>query len=398
MAGRTGSKEKIMIPPRLIVLALFALPTAAAAEVFSEPGFAQRCAADGRRLWGVSLCAPVVVVDPRSGSFRTSEPAPGPLPTVRANTAFDWRGRKWIMLLEPLPADPTERAAILYHEAFHVHQDALGLPAGDTVAGHLDDMMARYLMRLEWRALAAALQSRGRVGRDHVAQALAFRARRLAGRADAAELERRQMRHEGLAAYTGAMLSGAPLRQALAALESVARNPTYGRSFAYASGPAWGMLLDRLRPGWRRALNGGRDLPDMVPLAPGRIAEADRYGGSAILAEESEAASRRARALSLALEATSPRRALTLPLSAMQMNFDPNSVTSAPDGSTLYGRITISDRWGRIQTDGTPLRIAPDYSAAYAAWPLPERALELAEGWSVEPVPEGGARLVPPRP
>jgi hypothetical protein len=362
--------------------------------IFQEPGFTTRCDADGKRLWGVSLCAPIVVVDQATGQFRTSEPAPGPLPAIRANTGFAWGGRQWIMLIAPLPKDPAQRLDLIYHEAFHVHQQEIGLPPNNAVAGHLDEMRSRYLIRMEWNALAAALRAPSAAPRrKHIAQALAFRAQRLADRADAADTERQQMRHEGLAAYTGAVLSGAPVKRALRALEAGALNPSYGRSFAYASAPAWGLLLDSVRPGWRRELGSGKDLPDMVPFAAASIAQADLYDGGRILAEESAAAAKREAERRIAADATAPERALRLPLLAMHMDFDPNRVWKGKDGSTYYGRITVTDRWGRISVEGTPFRIAPDFSAAYVAWPLPEGALKPADGWTVEKGRAGGARL-----
>jgi hypothetical protein len=199
-----------------------------------------------------------------------------------------------------------------------------------------------------------------------------------------------------LASYTGAALSGAPTRMALAALEAGPDKSSFARSFAYASGPAWGLLLDRLRPGWRRELGAGKDLPDMIPLHPAAIALPDRYGGSAVIGEESFVATRNEAALRAALAATAPARALMLPLAQMQMDFDPGRVSTAPDGSQLYDRITLGDRWGSIKVDGWPLRIAPDYSAAFVPWPLVEGALQLSPGWTIEAHENGGAKLIPP--
>ena len=377
----------------LLIAAALASATSSTAEL--DP-FLGSCAAQGMRLWQRSLCAPVVIVDPATGRYRSSQPAPAePLPAMRANTAFKWGGADWIMVLEPLPPDPVELASLLFHEAWHVRQAQLGFPANSAVAAHLDDATNRYLIRLEWAALARALQARGAGGRAHAAQALAFRKQRLARDPKAADAERDQMRHEGVAAYTGAALSGASQRLALEALKSGARRPALGRSFAYASGPAWGLLLDRHRPDWRR-LKTKLDLPEMMPLEAAAAARADDYGGTAILAEETLAAAERARRIKAAMAATAPARALRLPLAQMSMDFDPNRVSSGPDGSSLYEKINLGDRWGRIRIDGTPLRIAPDFTAAFAPWPLPSGALELAKGWRVEEQAGAGAALVPP--
>ncbi len=316
------------------------------------------------------------------------------MPAARANTAISWGGQPWIMVIEPLPSDAAERASLLFHEAWHVHQDVLGYPSNNAVAAHLDDPVARYLIRLEWAALEQALSSHGASQHRHIAQALAFRKRRLAKRPEAAEAERQQMRHEGVAAYTGTALSGEPERLALAVLRSGAERAALGRSFAYVSGPAWGLLLDRHAPGWRRS-GEKADLPDMLPVAPAEIARPDAYGGTEILSDETLAGFERARRIREAMEATSEFRGLRLPLEQIRMDFDPDRVSTGPDGSTIYHKITLGDRWGRVQLEGIGVRVLSDFTAAFAPWPLPDGALNLAPGWRVEERAKGGAAVVP---
>jgi hypothetical protein len=315
---------------------------------------------------------------------------------MRANTSFEWSGETWLMLLSPLPDDPVARAALAFHEAFHVHQRELGLPPNTAVAPHLETAASRELIRLEWNALTQALQGKGEAAAEHVRQALAFRAQRLAFDPAFAVAEREQMLHEGLAAYTGAALSGAPTRVALEELRGGAARTGLARTFAYVSGPAWGLVLDELQPGWRKGLGTGVDLPDLLKLAPATATHPEQYGGAAIHAEESAAEAVRQATLQRLLAATDPARSLRLPLAQMGMDFDPNRVTPAPDGSTIYEKMTLRDKWGSVRVDGQALRIAPDFSAAWVQWPLPSPAgLELAPGWKVV-VENGVARLEPP--
>lgn len=83
----------------------------------------------------------------------------GKWPTEKniANTAMDWAGTKWTMLVWPLPDDPTERGSMLAHESFHRIQPDLGLSAGDPSNGHLSETEARIWLQMEWRALSRAL-------------------------------------------------------------------------------------------------------------------------------------------------------------------------------------------------------------------------------------------------
>ena len=77
----------------LFLLVLLGAATAANAQV--QPQLAQRyfeeatklCERDAGRLWGVSLCGPMVIVDQATGTRATSQPEPeGPPPRPRKNT------------------------------------------------------------------------------------------------------------------------------------------------------------------------------------------------------------------------------------------------------------------------------------------------------------------------
>jgi hypothetical protein len=385
----------------VLAFAMALTPGIAAAgdeSFYGTHDFLTRCESAGKALWGISLCAPVVVADPSNVIPPwTSRDAPGPLPPMRANTSFDWQGETWLMLLSPLPDDAVARAALAFHEAFHVHQRELGLPPNTAVAPHLETAAARVSIRLEWNALAQALQSKGKVREGHVRQALAFRAQRLAGNAAFTVAEREQMLHEGLAAYTGTALSGAPVRVALEELRGGATRSGLARTFAYVSGPAWGLLLDELRPGWRKGLGTSTDLPDLLRLAPAATPNPEAYGGAAIQAQETAAAATRQATLDRLVAATDPARSLRLPLAKIGMDFDPNRVTPAPDGSTIYEKMTLRDAWGSVRVDGQALRIASDFSTAWVQWPLPvPGSLELAPGWKLVDDSDGAAHLQSP--
>jgi hypothetical protein len=83
----------------LIALLLIGLPGATtAAEAQGQPELARRyfeeatrlCERDAGRLWGVSLCGPMVIFDQRSGTRATSRPEPeGPVPAFRVSRMPD---------------------------------------------------------------------------------------------------------------------------------------------------------------------------------------------------------------------------------------------------------------------------------------------------------------------
>ncbi|MBW8303345.1 MAG: hypothetical protein K0M78_05255, partial [Brevundimonas sp.] len=128
------------------------------------------CEADGGALWGVDLCTPILLVDPATRTIHAGQRGEsdalkpegalfvGALPdTVNiANTALEWDGVRWAMVMRPLPDEPTRRRALLAHESWHGVQERLGLPAASPTPEHLSTTESRVLMRLEWRGVWAA--------------------------------------------------------------------------------------------------------------------------------------------------------------------------------------------------------------------------------------------------
>lgn len=152
------------------------------------------CSRDHGQLWGVSLCGPIMFVDPQSryivantvdvnGILKVEGNVfVGYLPKDQnvANTATEWSGVHWTQMLWPLPENPRQRDTLIAHELFHRFQDQLKLPkvsSGDNA--QLDTVDGRYYLQLEWRALARALETHTDADRRQAAKnALVFRAER----------------------------------------------------------------------------------------------------------------------------------------------------------------------------------------------------------------------------
>ena len=139
---------------------------------------------------------------------------------------------------------------------------------------HLDTLEGRVLMQLEWRALRRAIESSGSDRAAAIADALAFRRERRRLFPGAADNERRDEIREGLASYTGiAGWANSPAdaqRAAAAALAGDKSQLSFVGNFEGASGPAYGVLLDDLLPGWRRQVRSTSDLGDMLASATNR--------------------------------------------------------------------------------------------------------------------------------
>ena len=121
----------------LFLLVLLGAATAAEAQV--KPELAKRyfeeatklCERDAGRLWGVSLCGPMVIYDPATGTRATSQPEPeGPPPRFPgfADGPVTWGGERWFAFpLSMLPANAADvRQQVMLHGLFHRIQPELG--------------------------------------------------------------------------------------------------------------------------------------------------------------------------------------------------------------------------------------------------------------------------------
>ena len=332
---------------------------------------------------------------------------------------MEWSGTGWTQLLWPVPSEPALLRVFLAHEMFHRIQPGLGLAGPEAGNRHLDTLEGRYLLQLEWRALARALMADAPdVRRGHISDALAFRheRRRLFPRAAAEEAALET--NEGLAEYTGARigLSRDEQRRAYAvyALSRFLDSPTFVRSFAYASGPAYGLLLDDADPDWRDKLaaDAGADLGLLLAAAgqtgadpPADLAAlAARYDadGSLRAAEEARDAERTARVAAWRA-ALVDGPVLVLPLANASFQFNPQTLAALDDVGTVYPTLRLADDWGELTVDGGAALVHADgRRAAVALVPGGDGVsgdgwqLALAPGWRIVPGEREGDSTVAP--
>ena len=386
------------------------IPLDRAQRTFAEAKLASE--EDGGKMWGRPLYGPMIFVDPQT-RFAVANQADGkgelkaeggvftgtlPTSVAIANTAVDWNGVKWTMVMWPAIGErATSQRALLLHECWHRIQDDLGLPATQGDNKHLDSLDGRFWFLLELRALAKALRNEDRPGA--INDALLFRAKRRALFPDAATNEHLLEANEALAEYTGFALRGTPDGESRLAfarrLDNVDRGTSFVRGFAYLTGPAYGLLLDALAPGWTRGLKASDDLSQLLAKAanvtPAGDADARAlaYGGAELrAAEEKREREQRARIAKFrALLVDGP--VIELPMnSSSRYSFDPNTVVPLGDAGTVHPTLSVSADWGTISTE-RGARIAPDFSAFF--FPAADRErLKLNEGWELTPGKRSG--------
>src|SRR5688572_24913811 len=326
------------------------------------------CERDGGRLWGVSICRPMVIGDARTQTFATSQPppdAPRPKLVGLLMGPIKWGDTMWAALTWDMVADQPARIrnGRFLHESFHIVQRQLGLLVSGSSAEHLDHLEGRYWMRLEWRALARALRESGEPRKLAIREALAFRqARRMLYRGSD-ESERCWEITEGLAAYTGTVLAAESAAEAIASAidllantEAAALEVSLVRSFAYMSGPAYGLLLDASSPGWTRRVRGTDDLGTLVMRAlsvqpaTDATASAARYGGAEIRASEQKREQERQARLAELRRRFVDGPVLRIP--GGSHSYDTRGAVVIPDVGTVYfGSFRASGAWGKLDAE-----------------------------------------------
>lgn len=402
------------------------------------------CATPQAKLWNKDLAGPVLFVEPATRKVYANGPdtagilkATGgiytgvlPLTVSIANTATSWAGVKWTMMLLPLPADKDRAVMLMAHELFHRIQDELGLPTKSPVCDHLNTREGRTYFRLELEALKAAVrQPVGQQRQHYLQQAILFRQWRYRLFPQAQALEEALEFNEGLAEFTGVYVSGIAIKDPgyLATIVDSATTsyPSFARSFAYLTGPLYGMLLSQKQADWQRDITTKDNFPNLlirkyqlqVPaVQSGRMELADslamqlavtkakgEYSSSISQEEEVREQQRIAKqAVYMAKLVQGPVLELKLSKS-MRFSFNPNTLFPLGEEGTVYPTMTLTDDWGRLVVTGDARM--KDWRLLYVALPANtnkgskviktgEWELTLADGWQIAPGKKAGDQMI----
>jgi hypothetical protein len=394
-----------------------AIDAASASRIFDEAR--TLCERDAGALWGHTLCGPLMLVDPTDLSIIANQvdaggklkPAgawfAGTLPPneILANTTIEWSGTRWSEILWPLPDDDARRHVLIAHELFHRIQTDLNMPQRDGGNHHLDTLEGRYLLQLEWRALTKALDASAEADRiAAIKDALLFRHQRYRLFAQAATEEAALELHEGVSEYTGVRLGlttqEARIRFAIHDLTAFVDSPSFVRSFAYATGPAYGLLLDHADPEWRSKLHAGQQF-DLLLGAALKLPESNFttletrqriYDDGTLRDHEGKRDEQRRTRLQALKSKLVDGPVLTLPLNNSSYQFNPQTLQPLGEHGTVYPTLRLSDDWGVLEVSDDALlnQVAKRAAVATAGFDAATLKadgwkLKLNNGWTVQP-------------
>lgn len=397
--------------------------------------FSTACRSPSAVAWSRDLCGPVLLIDRGTRQSFANQPDPdgkftrardihyGPAPESApyANTSFEWKARQWAVIMLPLPGQRWSTLALLAHESMHRLQSEQHWDGRDVANAHLNTESGRLWWRLELRALEYALTTSGPVQRRHIRAAVAFRHERQRLHAGSAAAEDALEFFEGTAEYIGQRVaSGAVPLGRLAtvdAMRGVERAPSLVRSAAYATGPALGLLLDDVAPGWHAGVRTSRSMAARLAeavgaarlsLTPDSVVQLGTMYGYAEIAYEERERAREQRATHdrlMTLLVNGPT--LTFRQPSASRSFDPNTLIPLDSLGTVYPTGTFEAEWGRLVVTGGGALLSEDggmIRVSAAGAPLADGSrgaltgtgwtLELGSGWTIRPANAPGSFLV----
>lgn len=393
---------------RFLWLLLFTAPLAAAAgQPFPAQEILRQVAEGSVPLWGIRFEPDLLIVSPATkrmvvirhlGSEISRDTTTLPPDIPAANSVADYEGRRYVTLVgDWLGSDRQALLELTAHESFHFYQDRLGVEAVTSDNAHLDTPEGRAFLHLEFDALRRALKG----SRSGLKKALQIRweRRRMFPDNNEAAFEK----HEGSAQYTGLRIAIADEQQLRRELRRALRydlEKGYANSFAYATGPAYASLLDRLAPDWRSCIAETEDLSEVAakaveaPAASAtEIVSGRRY--ARYLKAEQEAEDDPARYLG---RLTPGADVLRIPNDGIGITFNPNDrMLPLADKAVLLRNVTLRGRWGTLTARQGLVRMN-DWSAFIAAAPRhttgdkttgDDYQLVLLPGWDLRRTPTG---------
>lgn len=365
------------------------------------------------KLWGKELYGPMIFVDPKTRKIFANEADTagvmqpdgngysGILPTKVniANTTINWGGKRWAMVMLPLPKDKQNRINLLAHESFHRIQPLLGFTLNNVENNHLDQKDGRIYLRLELEALKKAIQSSSEKElKQHLTNALIFRKYRHSCYENSQTTENLLELNEGIAEFTGVTVSGRNKAQAAAffvkGIDDFFKNPTFVRSFAYYSTPVYGYLLYNKDKNWNKKITAKTDLTSYfikafnvnIPADVKRTAQsvANNYNGKAITKEETDREEKNKRIVAAYKLKFIDQPHFELKFEKMNVSFDPRNMVPIADKGTVYPHIRVTDLWGILTVENGAL-MSPNWDRISITNPTQIEGPKITgDGWVLE--------------
>lgn len=379
---------------------------------------------DNGKFWNHQIYGPLLIVDPETRTFIANENNEAasfkqirnvyegilPKDVIIANTALNWDNKRWTMVMSPLPNNDYVATNLIIHELFHGIQPKIGFSnLMELNNNHLNLYRGRLLLTLELEALKKALSANTKENqRQNIINALSFRNLRHSNKA-ILNAENSQEINEGIAEYTGLMLSGRndiEIRKHLTnSINQFYNNPTFVRSFAYYTVPVYGYFLSKKNEKWHQNIDIQTNLTDIFSTSFGKeefniedlesISKKYDYPYSTIVKKEELRETKRLEEETVIKNKFLNNSSLKLNFVNMRYSFDPSTVLPIGDLGSYYPALEITDTWGVLKVENGAFMDTNTWAYVMVTKPLELNdkivkgdgwTLELNQGWYVKNV------------
>ncbi|MDQ7816913.1 MAG: hypothetical protein RDU14_07775 [Melioribacteraceae bacterium] len=370
---------------------------------------------DDGKLWNYNLAGPILLINENSKLVIANEPDEagalieqdgiflGELPKNLnpANTAAYWNGKRWTMALLPLPDSIEERMELLIHESFHRIQPFIGFDSlYDIQCNHLETKEGRIFLKLEMEALRKALDSSNPI--IHLHNALLFRKYRYQLFPNAKQAENSLEINEGLAEYTGAILSGRTEidlhKHFISQISLLYEKQSFTRLFAYNTIPVYGYFMNKSDKKWNLKINKHTNLTDFITdfyqfhitkIDTGLLSKiSNDYNIQAIQEYECNREALYLEKINYYKHFFFNESMLSIRLKNMNISFSPSNIFQIDTLGTLYPNLRIIDYWGILEVDSIGALISPKWDKVIISGPKAiTDTLIQGVGWRIFPKP-----------
>lgn len=370
---------------------------------------------DDGKLWNYNLAGPILLFDVNSKLLIANEPDEAgvlnekdgiflgelPLNLNPANTASNWNGKRWTMILLPLPYSKEERMELLIHESFHRIQPYIGFDSLYEIhCNHLETKDGRIFFKLELEALKKALESDNTI--VHLYNALLFRKYRYEIFPNAKEAENSLEINESLAEYTGAILSGRTetelQKHFVSQISSCLEKNNFKRLFAYYAIPVYGYFMSQSDKKWNIKINKHTNLTDFIcdfykfhitKIDTGLLSKiSNEYNIQAIHEYECKRNEIYLEKINYYKHLFLNENMLSIRLKKMNISFNPSNIIQIDTLGTLYPDLRIIDYWGILEVDSIGALISPKWDKVIISGPkVITDTLIQGIGWRIFPNP-----------
>jgi len=337
------------------------------------------CKRDNGKLWGKNLYGPIMFVERVTRRILANQPDNEgllkskdgvytgiyPKELVLSNAPVKFGGTQFAMV--PLPAEEDEYRlkTRVIHSLFHLFQENEGVIASTFNSTNMDEKEARLWIKLEWKALKKAINTKGEDRQLAIRDALIFRGSNRELYHKYAEDENRFETYEGLTTFTYTLLcANSPEEFKSRLFENLDRiysMQSYARSYGFIHGALYASLLYDKGYDFKKLKTNSFDLGDAVKElynidlpaicrdVSGSLAV--NYDIESVNKEEEKRDADIKENIHNQISIFTEKPVVFLELESPYFDFEPEDIHSLDTLGTLYNSMRVSDNWGKLTVD-----------------------------------------------